>query len=151
MDLSPRRGILIQEGVLASGRELSADGDGFGLFRQSGSLAGSFPRFGFGPGRGGQRAGQPDAGQIAPAGGFPVFFRGEAGELAEHPEKVVHVLDAHRRRHLGVGKAGGVEQGDRPADAQLGDVLRDAAAVLDRKSTRLNSSHVVESRMPSSA
>jgi alpha-galactosidase len=33
----------------------------------------------------------------------------------------------------------------------IGDALAGADVVIDRKSTRLNSSHVVESRMPSSA
>ena len=35
--------------------------------------------------------------------------------------------------------------------AQVGVLLRDAQGAGDRKSTRLNSSHMSESRMPSSA
>ena len=38
-----------------------------------------------------------------------------------------------------------------PVAAGLPDVIADLLEELDRKSTRLNSSHVSESRMPSSA
>ena len=41
--------------------------------------------------------------------------------------------------------------GSGPATASLAELNRSIAAILDRKSTRLNSSHIQKSRMPSSA
>ena len=49
-------------------------------------------------------------------------------------------------KHLAASLAGDHEMPKKQAEAILGDLVN-----LDRKSTRLNSSHIQKSRMPSSA
>ena len=54
-------------------------------------------------------------------------------------------------RYAADGPAGLVDHSRRPASCPHQTAPTIAEAVLDRKSTRLNSSHIQKSRMPSSA
>ena len=75
-------------------------------------------------------------------------------ERAEHAgESVADKTEDLGRKTVDKTKELGHEAADKTGNAthKTGEVVSDAAVTTDRKSTRLNSSHVSESRMPSSA
>ena len=70
----------------------------------------------------------------------------EEGSLAHGPDEALERGAIRRLRHRHLADAEALEVFDRLADA-----LRGSGDHEDRKSTRLNSSHIQKSRMPSSA
>ena len=88
--------------------------------------------------------------------GMPAFSVEEAVKAADDLEAPVLVVKAQIHAG-GRGKAGGVkvvkskQEVRREAERLLKDILPIKAPDQDRKSTRLNSSHIQKSRMPSSA
>ena len=67
----------------------------------------------------------------------------EQGRVHGEAHPIMHRRPARTRRELLTRKVG--------ASSKVGEFKRDECGVRDRKSTRLNSSHSGESRMPSSA
>ena len=92
------------------------------------------------------------AAQVAGDGKVPTHTRIDANELSKLGNQtrgqVIDTKIAHVLEHMhGLRSARSGHSGD---DDDIGDALR-ALRRIDRKSTRLNSSHVRTSRMPSSA